>query len=252
MSKTENDSMSRREFLNLTKLALGAGALGYVPEWLRRTIPYIASGDRNSNKVAITIDDGWYPDKVEQAMAYLSGVPASFFIVGTVMQASPDLYRSAIDSGVEIHNHTWDHRYLNAEGVNVNDEIVGWENAYLKLDRGVYKNKVLRAPANEGINDPDVYGALDYHGYSALLGWTYGSPGVYSRYTSTDVVNFVLPKLLGGDIILMHFTPADIEALPEIVKGIKDKGLEPVGLTGLPGIPIYIDTRRSTPRYLPR
>jgi len=252
MAKTEGKPLGRREFLKLTGAAFGAGALTHVPEWLRRIVPYVAYGNRDSNKVAITIDDGWYPELVEQAMEYLSGVPASFFIVGTVMVASPDLYKSAIDSGFEIHNHTWDHQYLNAEGVNVNNEIVGWENAYLELGRGEYKNKVLRAPANEGVNDPDVYGALDYHGYFALMGWTYGSPGVYNGYTAEDVVNFVLPKLQGGDIILMHFTPADVEALPEIVNGIKDKGFEPVSLTGLPGIPIYRGISRGTPRYLPR
>jgi len=237
MNKNEGSgTMSRRDFLRLS-LAGGAGL--FAPEFLLNTVSYISHGDRDSNKIAMTIDDGWYPEKVERALELLDGTPASFFIVGACLHDDPKLYAKAIDKGYEIYNHTLDHTHLNNPTVDISYQIKGWEQAYSELNRGEFVNKLMRAPANQGVDDTSVYNTLGGLGYKAIMGWTYGSPGVYSRYSTQDVIDFVVPKMAGGDIILMHFTDSDVGAIPAIKQAAKDKGLELVGLTGLPGMPIY-------------
>ncbi len=242
MTERKTDTLSRKQFLKVS----AASFIGLtLPEYLRQVVPYVSHGDRHSNKIALTIDDGWNPELVESAMEILDKKPASFFIVGKCINKDPKIYEDAVKKGFELHNHTWSHQYLNDSNVNMSEEIVKWEDAYTSLGFGAYKNKVLRPPANEGVNDPKLYSTLGKLGYKAVLGWSYGSPGVYKNYTKEDVINFILPRLEGGDIILMHFTQTDMDALPEIIKQINSRGFELVGLSRMPGIPIYTEPAKS-------
>jgi peptidoglycan/xylan/chitin deacetylase (PgdA/CDA1 family) len=243
MKERKPNILNRREFLKISGTFIAGMAF---PEILYQGVPYISHGDRNSNKVALTIDDGWNSDIVESAMEILEDDPASFFIVGNRIANKPEIYKEAIKSGFEIHNHTWSHNYLNDPDTNISYEILNWEHTYNSLDMGKYKNKVLRPPANEGVNDPILYSILEKYGYKAVIGWSYGSPGVYRNYTKDDVVDFILPKLEGGDIVLMHFTQTDIDALPEIIREVKHRRLELVGLSKMPGIPIYIKEKENS------
>ena len=248
--------ISRRDFL---KLGFFSGVGLITPESMRSLVPYISHGDRDSNKVAITIDDGWYAEKVTGALEALEGTPASLFIVGSCLSRDREMYAQAIDNGFEIYNHTWDHSYLSDKNVDIKKQVLLWESAYAELNRGEFKNKLLRAPANEGVNNAALYTQLGNLDYRAIMGWTYASPGVFSGYSTEDVVDYIVPKMTGGDIILMHFTDADIGALPAIKQAAKEKGLELVGLTGLPGMPIYrkpkeqsTTVRQPRRRHIPR
>ncbi len=219
-------------------MAAGVGCM-FLPSKSWGFVPYVSHGDRDGNKIAITIDDGWKPDNVKRAMQYLGETPASFFIVGRVLATDPQLYAQAVDLGFEVHNHTFDHTHLNEDDMHLEEEIRKWEEAYAAIGKGDYRHKVLRAPSNQGVNDPQHYAVLSKMGYKALMGWTHASPGWCSGVSCEDVIEYLSPKLKGGDIILMHFTDADVDALPALIEAAKARGLQPVGLTGLPGIPIY-------------
>jgi peptidoglycan/xylan/chitin deacetylase (PgdA/CDA1 family) len=211
----------------------------FVPAHGSGFVPYISHGERDCGKIAITIDDGWLPENVQQALEYLGETPASFFIVGRCLASSPELYARAMEQGCEVHNHTFDHTHLNEADMNLREEIRKWEEAYALMGLGAYRHKVLRAPANQGVNDPQHLPVLSELGYRALVGWTHASPGVRSCFTSDEVIAYLSPRLRGGDIILLHFTAADVAALPRLIEAATAKGLQPVALTGLPGCPIY-------------
>jgi peptidoglycan/xylan/chitin deacetylase (PgdA/CDA1 family) len=71
--------------------------------------------------------------------------------------------------------------------------------------------------------------------------WSVDPKGWRSGATATGVTRSVLDKIVAGDIIIQHCNSrADAEALPEIVRGIRSRGLqvgtvsEAVRLTDLP------------------
>ena len=68
-------------------------------------------GDRRSNMVALTFDDGPHPAFTTQELAVLDryGVKATFFVIGKMAQKYPDSVRAIHDAGHVVGNHTWDH-----------------------------------------------------------------------------------------------------------------------------------------------
>jgi peptidoglycan/xylan/chitin deacetylase (PgdA/CDA1 family) len=239
MSK-ENE-ITRREFLKLAGFFLpGLYLKKDFSEGLKAPCVYFTRGDLKSNKVAITVDDGWEPRKVEK-MLKVSGenkIPISAFPVGKVISASPELWRNALISGVELYNHTLDHRNLGDEQVGVKKQITGWEECYHKLGLGDFKNKVLRLPRNNGA-ETRVFNIAYALGYKGIAGWSVGSRGYSSLYSREDVMGEILPEIAGGSIILLHFVDTDIQVLPYIGEELSKKGLEAVSLSKLPGTPIY-------------
>lgn len=241
--------MDRREFMKI----FGTGFLSLYLGNLFNYCPYVQHGDKDSGKIAITIDDGWYREKVEDMFIVLNGAPASLFIVGSVLDRDADLYREIVGEGYRLYNHTWDHKDLNGKGVNVLDEILWWEEAYENLGLGQFRNKALRLPGLSGVNNPGIFKAAARLGYEAIFGCTWGSRGVYGD-SADSIVESVLPYLYSGSILLFHFVDDDIEAMPYILEEIRKKHLTPVGLHHLPSVPIYEKpvTRRYPGHYLPR
>jgi len=51
--------------------------------------------------------------------------------------------------------------------------------------------------------------------------------------TPQEVADYVVGRAREGSIILLHFGPKDVAALPLIIDGLREAGLEPVTLTDL-------------------
>ena len=51
--------------------------------------------------------------------------------------------------------------------------------------------------------------------------------------TPSRITEHVLENARGGSIVLLHFTPNDITALPDILAGLRRRGLEPCSLSEL-------------------
>ena len=243
MNKSE---FTRRDFLEYSGTYLSAFVLdSYFPTFLHKEsshwVPYFDHGDPMCNKIALTIDDGWHPEKVEQAVDVLSnfGIPATFFPVGTQLEAYPKIWQRAHSLGFEFHNHTYSHADLGNPETDIRSQISRWEEAYESLGLGKYAHKVVLPPDNNGVNDQRLYTVCSRLDYQGVAGWTIDSPGYSSKTDVDDVKRRVFPKIAGGAIILLHFINTDIEVMPDIIATANKKGLEFVVLSELPGIPIY-------------
>ncbi len=73
---------------------------------------------------------------------------------------------------------------------------------------------------NEGTLD-----VADQLGYKTIL-WNIDTIDWRKDSTSDKIINRVLNKPLEGSIVLMHPKPETIKALPKIIEGIKEKGIE--------------------------
>lgn len=208
----------------------------------------ISSGSRDTNKVALTIDDGWDAKWVRQALDCLheEEVTATFFPTGAAVKANPDLWKHAVREGHELGNHTYTHGYLTSL---TEDEIrLDLEQWQKEVDAALgypYPAFFFRPPGMAGftgdkeetayyrelIGKNDLIIALwDIETYYAL--YSSGGPRHKGTELTPEIVaEYIVEEAFGGSIILLHFTRLDVGAIPLLIRGLGEKGLEVVSLS---------------------
>jgi len=86
-------------------------SIATVPAVHNRLLPRL-SGRSDTGHVALTFDDGPDPASTPAFLDRLGelGVRATFFLVGTQLQANPELARRMVAEGHEVAVHGWRHR----------------------------------------------------------------------------------------------------------------------------------------------
>jgi peptidoglycan-N-acetylglucosamine deacetylase len=208
-----------------------------------RSSSVIRSGIRETNKVAITIDDGYGNTLILQALEYLRNhdVRATFFTLGVCIKNEPDIWRQAVEEGHELANHTYSHRYLTTMS---DEEIIGELNSWQKeVDKALgysYSTHYFRPPGMDGFVDSQAARTKHYldivanKGMIAVLWDVDHFSGLGTGSAAPDQIkDYVLTNARGGSIVLLHFKDNDIAALPHIITGLRQRGLEPCSLSEL-------------------
>ncbi len=110
--------LSRRDFLKLGGAAALASALSAYG--LPSSDPFnptvIYHGSRNYRKIAMTFDDCWHPEVLQQLMTMLEPYPGfhfTFFAIGDAIDIDealrPGIWKSVYERGHEIGYHTYHH-----------------------------------------------------------------------------------------------------------------------------------------------
>jgi peptidoglycan/xylan/chitin deacetylase (PgdA/CDA1 family) len=232
-------------------VAVGLLAVGLVL-WVGANDPTVmwfgdvtTHGARTGQRVAITFDDG--PDAAwsMEVAAILDqhGAKGTFFEVGKAIRARPDIARALVDDGQLLANHSYHHDYW------------GWLNpSYPELDetQDVFRDDVGVCPAffrpPHGQRTPFMLARVRDRGMHAVT-WDVSA----RDWVETDgqaVAREILANVRPGSIILLHDgldgnVSADRSvlrtALPLILDGLKEKGLTPVRLDELLGVPGYLE-----------
>jgi peptidoglycan-N-acetylglucosamine deacetylase len=194
-------------------------------------------------EVALTFDDGPNPPYTSQVLAILQryGITATFFDVGSQVQAYPDLVRQEYISGHIVGNHTWGHANLS----QLSEPSIIWE---LTTDEDIIKRVIGVRPAF--FRPP--YGAfnaltlenINHFGLFSFL-WNV-DPRDWSRPGVSAIVERVLYQTGNGSIILLHDGGGDrsqtVAALPIIIESLQQRGFRFVSLQQL-----IADTHQSVP-----
>lgn len=202
-------------------------------------------GSRSIKEVALTFDDGprdGYCDRILDILDQ-AGVRATFFMVGSEAEMSPDLVMRIGDCGHDLGNHSYLHRNLaNLSEAEIKEEIEKTTAVLSKITgRAVH---YLRPPG--GRCDGKVAKVAQAAGLK-IINWSL-NPGDYVKnktefqmeedyveLTESLVLN-IMDKTRSGDIILLHNgSPQTVAALPSIISGLKEKGFKFVTLTQLLG-----------------
>jgi len=202
--------------------------------------PTISHGPRDRPHVALTFDDG--PDEaVTPAVLDLlgqAGASATFFTIGRNLERHLALGRRIVAERHELANHSWRHAY--------------WQNFYTRrahaadLARNTRLIQELTGSNQEpwyrppvGLKSPSLARAALARRLN-IVAWS-----VHSRDTlfpkASSIAAHVLRNIRPGDIVLLHdghdlpgrHRPGVIAALPLILAGLKQRGLQPVTLSQL-------------------
>jgi len=193
----------------------------------------------SSNAVAITFDDGPNPDATPRILDVLreQGVSATFFVLGRHAERWPGLVRRMTEEGHQLGNHGYWHRKLHRRLPSyVRDDLTRGTEAIVQASGGV-RPRVFRAP--HGFRNPWVTPIAASLG-QRTIGW---SLGVWdsARPGASEIARRALNGLHAGSILLLHdgdgYDPdgdrlQTAEALPMIIRGLRDRGLQ---FTTLPG-----------------
>ena len=207
----------------LVVCALTIGSLSSFANNNRKLPIYCVETDKK--QIAISFDAAWGNDDTETLIKILKeyNVPATFFVVGTWVDKYPESVKQLSDAGHQIQNHSNTHPYMTQlsktqmenELTACNEKIqaiTGKCPTLLRAPYGDYDDMVLTA--TEGL---DMY----------TIQWDVDSLDWKDTATPDSICKRVTSKVKNGSIVLFHndaeCTP---EALPQILKCLKDEGYE--------------------------
>lgn len=183
--------------------------------------------------VALTFDDGPSTATTGRLLDTLSqlGVHATFFTIGEHVAQAPQLVAREVREGHVVGDHTWDHADLTKlSQAGVDQEIARASQAVASASG---TTPVLVRPPYGAWNDT-VRNAVSGQGGAIIL-WNIDSEDWKSRNTRA-VVERVLSTARPGSIVLMHdIYPTTVDAVPQIVQGLRQRGLTPVTVPTLLG-----------------
>ena len=186
-------------------------------------------GDRESPRIAITIDDCYDTEQVLAAVALCEeyDIRMTFFVIGKALKyADTEVWQAVLDAGCEIGNHSWGHTdltKLTAHQVRFQmlrtqqklDEILGYH----------YPMQVLRPP--QGKTNGAVAEAIGKIGYLSVVRWDVSQTSAAQALKDTQ----------NGSILLYHARAKDIRGLTELIPSLQAQGYECVTVSELLDLP---------------
>lgn len=180
------------------------------------------------NFIALTFDDG----PVEETARLLDilgqhSIKASFFCIGKQVEKYPGIVRRIVNSGHTIGSHTYNHswKYTFASSKTVESEISSGINAISEITGK--ETSFFRPPI--GIENP-IIGKVIRKMKLHCIGWNIRTLDTM-KSSGAEIVSKIEHNIQPGSIILLHDRlKITVDAIPEIIRVIKEKGLTPVTL----------------------
>ncbi len=195
----------------------------------------VYNGPRSARVVALTFDDGPWPDTPGfVSILERARVPATFFLIGRQVAGQGALLRRELADGDALGNHTFTHPNLVATG-DVATQL-GRTSAAIEAAAG-YRPCVFRPPY--GAQDGAVVAGAAALGLTTVV-WDV-DPSDYTRPGTDAIVGRVLAGVRSGSIVLMHDGGGPrgetLAALPRIVDALRARGYRFVTVPQLLGYP---------------
>ena len=190
-------------------------------------------------RVALTFDDGPHPEDTPAILEILhrTGVRATFFMIGKLARAHPDLVRQVVlaghETGVHSDTHPWWFslagrarlRHEIRRAAATLQELAGRRQRFFRPPMG-HKNFFL----------PEELAAADLQ----MATWSARSYDTLGR-APEKIRDLILARATPGGIILLHegvkreagHPSPTVAALPAIIEGLRARHLEPVSLGDL-------------------
>jgi peptidoglycan/xylan/chitin deacetylase (PgdA/CDA1 family) len=203
----------------------------------------VAHGPRGSGKVALTLDFGGRLEPALDIIDWLVGhrVHATIFPTGKTASGTTIGRQALARIGAHpdilgLGNHSWDHPdFRTLEPAQMIDQLRRTE--AVTQDLAGRTNVPWFRPPYGGQNLA-ILTSVGSAGWAYTVMWDVDTidwkPEADGGPTTDAIVAKVLSQAQGGSIVLMHLGGYNtFEALPRIVSGLRDRGLEPVTIEEL-------------------
>ncbi|GAB4420299.1 MAG: hypothetical protein Kow002_08580 [Anaerolineales bacterium] len=227
--------LTRKDFLKLSGTALLTTAMRKFRPLLaappEQTI--IWQGSSRYPRVALTYDDCYSIQKLQQLEKILEKHPnvrITLFPVGRMFKENeakdPGIWKRYYEKGHEIGYHSYDH---------TNQQVVSSAYSVADFDRWLndlrevldFEPTVRFARPPYGNASPSFLHMCAVRGQVPTL-WSTGWGG-----STEDVVNYTLPKIKNGDIVLMHFRAEDMATTEQALPELEARGIQAVTMSCL-------------------
>lgn len=191
-------------------------------------------GDRESKKIAITMDDANEREYVWKAAELCEqyGITMTFFPVGVNLhEKDRENWQKVLDAGCEIGNHTsWHDSLPQLSAGNILYTLAMFQQSLDQTLGYHYEVRWLRPPYGNLLNEngsmKDVMQACKRVGYSHAILWD------VSEMRSAKKA---LEMTKNGSILLFHARENDYKCLEELIPMLLEAGYEPVTVSELFG-----------------
>lgn len=225
-------------------LLLALVADGIVRPGSNLFYPSYSRGSRTGRSVALTFDDGPDPEVTPRVLDVLAqyGARATFFTIGCLLAAHPQLARRLKEEHHELGNHSWTHSrqqsFFRARRQQLEIERCAQAIGALTGSRAAGPAQPLFRPPF-GLRTPPLV-LTAWRMQLTLVSWSLHSHDTRTR-DPQRIAQRVLEKIRPGDIVLLHdghdvpgrHRSACAQALPRILQGLHEKGLQCVTVTEL-------------------
>lgn len=173
--------------------------------------------------IAITFDDGPNPETTNKLLKILAdrGVKATFFVLGSRAEQSPEILRAMVAAGHEVGNHSWNHPQLTKIPVAAADKQIEDTNTVIQNATGV-KPRYLRPPY--GSMNPTLARHIEEKYGLTFIYWAV-DPLDWKVRDSNAVHDQIMKQVRPGAIILAHdIHPTTVAAMPRVIDELLEKG----------------------------
>ena len=194
-------------------------------------------GPKQKKTVYLTFDDGPSTKVTPRILNILRdhGVPATFFVLGSRVDANPDIVRRAYQEGHKIANHGYSHNYTHMykSTANLLNDINSGNAAIDRALGFAYGNNVFRFPGGSHQKSAALKNAVTNAGHRYYDWTSSGEDAVSASGSSAEYILTSTIRTIWGDrnnvIVLLHDTNSKgttADALPQIIKYFRDNGYE--------------------------
>jgi peptidoglycan-N-acetylglucosamine deacetylase len=187
-------------------------------------------------KVVLTFDDGPDPEFTPRILEILKRekVPASFFVVGAMVEKNIPLFKQIYNEGYEIGNHTYFHPDISKVSL---ERVILELNATRKLIESItgHSTILFRPPFNADAEPQTLEEVIPVAESRKQNYITIGEsidPNDWEEgVTAQQIIDRTKRDFDKGSMILLHDAGGDsreatVQALPEIIRFYKSKGYE--------------------------
>jgi peptidoglycan/xylan/chitin deacetylase (PgdA/CDA1 family) len=209
-------------------------------------------------EVVLTFDDGPWPKNTPMVLRALKDncIKATFFEIGEHATWHPELTRELIAAGMTVGTHTWSHKDLAR-----NPYAKDIEQAKQEIEMGVsaVQQAAAGGPIAPFFRFPDLQQPPELMAYLGARNIATFSTDIdtfdFKLHNPEDVIKSAMTKLAknGKGILLMHdFQNNTAEALPELLRQLKDGGYKIVHMVAKEPVTTlakYDDMVRAQDKY---
>jgi peptidoglycan/xylan/chitin deacetylase (PgdA/CDA1 family) len=180
-----------------------------------------------SKTIYLTFDDGPIPEVTDFVLNELhkNNLKATFFTVGENIIKYPEVFKSVVDQGHSVGNHTFNHlKGWGTKNLSYFENIEKCEMAM--IDNGAVSKKLFRPPY--GRISPKQLKQLK--GEYEIIMWDVLTGDYNASLSSNDILHYSLNSTSHGSIVVFHDSLKSkqhlFKVLPDYISMLVDQGYQ--------------------------